>query len=407
MSNHSGDILGSASASGFAGRLVASGSLTGSGRAPGQSALKVAILGAGGTIAPAIVRDLAESDEVAGLLLLDIDEARAEHVASRYGGAKARAAMADARASADAPTSVARALEGCDVLVNSASYRVNLDAMTACLAAGCHYLDLGGLYWMTGRQLELGSRFEAAGLLALLGIGSAPGKTNLMALRAAREVDAPIDAIHVSAAGRDLSPPSGFSIPYALQTLLDELTMRPLVLREGAPEEIDPLTVGGMVEFGDPIGTAETILTLHSELLTFGDSFGCRDASFRLSLSPDLLSTLRELTEAPEAEISRIAGEAVPPSGNTVAVHLVEASGGGRSVRVRALTEPKAAWGLGGGIVSTAAPAAAAVRLLARGSIEARGAVPPERCIDPAEMFAELERHGCTFEITTREEVRA
>ena len=88
-------------------------------------------------------------------------------------------------------------------------------------------------------------------------------------------------------------------------------------------------------------------------------------------------------------------------------MHLVEAYGGGRSVRVRALTEPNDAWGLGGGIASTAAPAAAAVRLLARGSIEARGAVPPERCIEPAEMFGELERHGCTFEITTREEVRA
>jgi lysine 6-dehydrogenase len=414
--NNPGDILGSAPGVG------------------GARALRVAILGAGGTIAPAIVRDLAESDEVAELLLLDLDEARAEHVASRYGGLKARAALADARASADAPTSLARALEGYDVLVNSASYRVNLDAMGACLAAGCHYLDLGGLYWMTGRQLELGPRFEAAGLLALLGIGSAPGKTNLMALQAVRELRDAADpaapapeqarmtgrppgsltdeeaadiSIAVSAAGRDLDPPSGFSVPYALQTLLDELTMRPVVLRDGEPEEIDPLTVGGVVEFGEPIGATETILTLHSELLTFGDSFGCREATFRLSLSPELLSTLRELTEVPEAEIRRIAGEAVPPSGKTLSVHLVEAHGGGRSVRVRALTEPQDVWGLGGGVVSTAAPAAAAVRLLARGSIESRGAVPPERCIEPAEMFEELERHGCAFEITTREEVRA
>ena len=369
--------------------------------------LRVAVLGAGGTIAPAIVRDLAQSDEVASLLLLDIDEARAEHVASLYGGLKAQAAFADARASADAPVSLARALEGCDVLVNSASYRVNLDAMTACLKAGCHYLDLGGLYWMTGRQLELGPGFEGAGLLALLGIGSAPGKTNLMALRAARELSAAVDSIHVSAAGRDLDPPPGFSVPYALQTLLDELTLRPVVLRDGAPEEIEPLTGGGMVEFDEPIGAAETIHTLHSELRTFGDSFGCREASFRLSLSPDLLSTLRELTDAPEAKIRRIAGEAAAPSGKTVSVHLVEASGRGRSVRVRAVTEPIERWGFGGGIVSTAAPAAAAVRLLARGRIEARGAVPPERCIDPAEMFSELEQRGCRFEVTTREEVRA
>ena len=64
----------------------------------------------------------------------------------------------------DARDGLAGALEGCDVLVNSASYRINLEAMRACLSAGCHYLDLGGLYWLTGEQLELHGEFERAGL---------------------------------------------------------------------------------------------------------------------------------------------------------------------------------------------------------------------------------------------------
>jgi saccharopine dehydrogenase-like NADP-dependent oxidoreductase len=353
------------------------------------------------------VRDLSESDEVDALLLLDLDEGRAQQVAERCGGGKAEAAFGDARAGAGQPGSLLRALEGCEVLVNSASYRVNLEAMGACLEVGCHYVDLGGLYWMAGRQLELAPQFERAGLVAVLGIGSAPGKTNLMALHAVRELGAPAQAIHVSAAGRDLDPPSGFSVPYALRTLLDELTMRPVVLRDGAPEEIEPMSSGGTVDFEQPIGAAETIYTLHSELLTFGDSFGCREASFRLSLSPALLTKLRELTGAPEAEVERLAAEAVPPSGRTVSVHLVDALGGERSIRVRAVTEPSQAWGLGGGVVSTAAPAAAAVRLLARGSITVRGAMPPERCIEPEEMFRELGRRGCTFETTTLEEARA
>ena len=368
--------------------------------APGRRQLRVAVLGAGGTIAPAIVRDLAESEEIAALLLLDLDEARAEQVASVYGGRKARARRVDARAGADEANALWRALEGCDVLVNSASYRVNADAMAACLKAGCHYLDLGGLYWMTDRQLELDAAFEEAGLLALLGIGSAPGKTNLMAVRAVRELDAPVEAIHVSAAGRDLDPPEGFSVPYALQTLLDELILHPVVLRDGAPLEIAPLEPGGRVDFGAPIGPAETIHTLHSEIRTFGDSFGCREASFRLSLSPNLLAELRALAGASEAKIARKASEAAPPSSRTVSVHLVEASAEGRSVRVRAVTEPMNRWGLGGGIVSTAAPAAAAVRLLARGRIKARGALPPERCVEPDEMFAELEPRGCRFELS-------
>jgi lysine 6-dehydrogenase len=379
--------------------------------------MKAAVLGAGGTIAPAIVRDLGASEEVEELLLLDLDEARAQQVAALHGDSKARAARTDARAPTSDPGSLARALEGWDILVNSASYRVNLDAMAACLHAGCHYMDLGGLYWMTSLQLDLDLQFRRQGLLALLGIGSAPGKTNLMAKVAADALhpgDAatdgaapPIDSVHVSAASRDLDPPPGFSVPYALQTLLDELTMKPVVLRDGHPEEIEPLGDGGDVDFGEPIGTGRTIHTIHSELRTFGDSFGCREASFRLCLSPELEAELRALTRASAAEVRRRAAEAKSPSARTVSVHLIEASTAGREARVRAVTEPMEEWGLGGGIVSTAAPAAAAVRLLARGTIDARGALPPERSIDPRAMFTELEGRGCRFEISAPQEVRA
>ena len=360
--------------------------------------MRVAVLGAGGTIAPAIVRDLAESDEVAELLLLDIDEARAQAVAERHGAGKARADRADAREEAEAPGSLAKALAGSDVLVNSASYRVNLDAMAACLRAGCHYLDLGGLYWMTELQLELDRQFERHGLLALLGMGSAPGKTNLMAKMATRELEGAAETINVAAAGRDLDPPDGFSVPYALQTLLDELIMRPVVLRAGSPQQLEPLSEGGPVDFGEPLGTAETIYTLQSELRTFGESFGCREASFRLGLAPKLLSTLRELTVAPADEVERKAAEALPPSPKTISVHVVDAAANGRAVRVRAVTRPMEGWGIGGGIVSTA------LRLLARGAITERGVLPPESCVDPDELFAELEPRGCTLEVRMGEE---
>jgi lysine 6-dehydrogenase len=369
--------------------------------------MRVAVLGAGGTIAPAIVRDLAESEEVSELLLLDLDAERAEDVASTHGGGKARSQRVDATAPAGAGDGLAGALEGYGALVNSASYRVNLQAMDACLAAGAHYFDLGGLYRMTGHQLERSDAFEAAGLLAVLGIGSAPGKTNLLASWAVEELDGRARAIQVSAAGRDLDPPDGFSVPYALRTLIDELTMAPVVLRGGEPVEIEAMADGGTVDFSEPIGAAETIFTLHSELRSFGDSFGCAEASFRLSLAPRVLERLRALVGATDEEIEATAREALPPSPRTVAVHLVEAEGNGRRARVRAVTEPMEAWGIGGGVVSTAAPVAAAVRLLARGRLDARGALPPERCLDRREVFAELERRGCRFEVDVEEAARA
>jgi lysine 6-dehydrogenase len=357
--------------------------------------MHIAVLGAGGTIAPPIVRDLAASVEVESMTLLDIDAERAAGVAAAHGGGKARAQAVDAT-DVDA---LAGALTGADVLVNSASYRVNLEAMRACVEAGCHYLDLGGLYWMTKRQLELGAEFERAGLLAMLGIGSSPGKTNLMALAAVRmlgDVDV-VDSIEVAAAGRDPEARSDARLrpPYAIQTLLDELTLQPVLIRDSQPEQIPPLTPGGVVDYGDPIGSAETVYTLHSELATFGESFRCASASFRLSLSEPLLERLKELTGASPAEVAGASRAAAPQSDRTVSVHLVTVAAGGRTIAGRAVTRPHD--GVGGSVNSTAAPAAAAVRLLARGSLRARGVQPPEACIEPEEMFAELRARGCSF----------
>jgi len=349
--------------------------------------LRVAILGAGGTIAPAIVRDLAESDEVTELLLVDLDREKAQVAAERHGGGKA---------------SVADGVAGANVVVNSAGYRINIEAMRSSLDVGAHYIDLGGLYWMTGKQLELHEEFERAGLIAVLGMGSSPGKTNVMAAHAARTLGTEkLDTLHVAAGGRDLDPPDGESFPYALQTLIDELTMKPIVIRDGEPAEVEPLSPGGSVRFADPIGDGETIHTIHSEMRTFPASFGCREASFRLSLAPALLERLRELAAANDAERAEVAARALPPSGNTVSSHVIEANAGDRSVRVTSFTPPHEEWGLGGGIVSTAAPAAAVVRLLARGAVERRGALPPEQCIDPDALFPELERRGNRIETVT------
>jgi len=364
--------------------------------------INVAVLGAAGTIAPAIVHDLAQSSEVASMALLDLDAAKAGAVAEEHGAGTATAAAIDAR-DVDA---LARAIKDADVLLNTASYRINLEAMRACLQAGCHYLDLGGLYRMTHRQLELGPEFERAGLLAVLGIGSSPGKTNLMAAEAVRRLGSDgegIESIEICAAGRDPAAPDDGRLrpPYAIQTLLDELTLEPVVLRQGEPVQIEPLAPGGTVDYGEPIGAAETIFTLHSELATFGASFGCRSASFRLSLAPALLERLKALADAPPEAVADAAREAASPSNQTVSVHLVivHAAGAGAKLTARAVTRPH--FGLGGSVISTATPAAACVRLFARGALSATGVHPPERCIEPAAMFAELEARGCTFSFTS------
>lgn len=359
--------------------------------------LNVAVLGAGGTIAPAIVRDLAESGEVAGQLLLDVNEEQARSVAAEHGGDNAEARTVDARDRA----ALGSALAGSDVLVNASSYRLNLNVMRACIDAGCNYIDLGGLYYTTIEQLKLSGEFERNGLLAMLGMGSAPGKTNVMAAAAVAELGGAADHIMITAGGRDLGPERGFAPPYSVQTIVDELTLRPIVLRDGEPVEVDPMSPAGVAVFPPPIGEAPTIYTLHSELASFGHSFRCPEVAFRLSLPPAALERLRELVGADHETIAAAQAAALRPSHETVSIHMIDALHENTRVNVSCVTTPMPEWGLGGGIVSTAAPAAAAVRLLARGQISARGALPPERCVTPELLFPELERRGASFKVQT------
>lgn len=356
----------------------------------------VVVLGAGGTVGPALVRDLAESDEVRSLLLLDHDGARAAAVARVHGMGKACARQVDGGGQ-----ELRAAIAGRDVLVNCASYRVNLDAMRACLDARCQYVDLGGLYWMTGHQLELDREFREAGLLALLGMGSSPGKTNLMAARAVELLAEPPRSIDIVEAKRDLGAEDDgpLTVPYALRTLLDELTMSPIAIRDGKPVELEPLADGGSVSLPRPFGRASTIYSIGSELRTLPVTLGCGEVSLRLSLPQTLLERLRHVHAAD--------AKTLPPSPDTIAVDRVVAAGETREVALTAFTGPVEEWGIGGGVVSAAAPAAAAVRLLARGRIANTGALPPELCISPDDLFPELEQRSCTFTIDTPEVAHA
>jgi saccharopine dehydrogenase-like NADP-dependent oxidoreductase len=120
-----------------------------------------------------------------------------------------------------------------------------------------------------------------------------------------------------------------------------------------------------------------------------------------------VLDRVRELVGADQETVAAEAAASPPPSMHTMAVHQVRAGGERRRVTVTAISEPIEAWGLGGGVISTGAPAAAAVRLLARGRIGARGALPPERCVEPDDLFAELARRNCHVSVEQAELVRA
>lgn len=272
---------------------------------------------------------------------------------------------------------LASALDGATVCVNCVDYRLNLEVMEGALQSGCHYLDLGGLFHMTRRQLELDDRFREAGLTAILGIGSAPGKTNLLASAAVARLGREPAELEIWAAARDPAAAGHpFPAPYSVQTLLDELHLPPVVLRDGELVEVEPLSGDAERDLPKPIGRARGIYTLHSELATLPAAFpSLREASFRLSLPSGLVEKLLALgDERPEPYAQ---------SPEAVAVHLVEARGNGRSVVGATITR-------GGSARSTAEPPARAAAELAEGRLSAPGVHAPESAIPDPEAFLAL-----------------
>jgi saccharopine dehydrogenase-like NADP-dependent oxidoreductase len=274
----------------------------------------------------------------------------------------------------------AKALAGAAVCVNCTDYRLNLDVMRGCLHAGAHYVDLGGLFHVTRRQLELDVEFRRAGLTAIVGMGSAPGKTNLLARAAATRLAGEPASLHIWAASRDpLAAEHPFPAPYSVRTLLDELRLRPVIVRNGEQIEVEPLSGEAEFDFPEPIGRGRGIYTLHSELATLPAAYPTlREASFRLCLAPGLIEKLLALgpDEHPEPYVQ---------SPQAVAVHAVEVESAEATLVGMTVTR-------GGSARSTAEPAARAALEVAAGRLVVRGVSPPERAIhDPEGFLARLD----------------
>jgi saccharopine dehydrogenase (NAD+, L-lysine-forming) len=92
------------------------------------------------------VRDLFETaPEGTRIVVADYAEAAAKKLARTFKSPRVVGVgldVTDARATA-------KVFAGCFAVINAVQYQLNLPVMKACLAAGAHYVDLGGLFHVT------------------------------------------------------------------------------------------------------------------------------------------------------------------------------------------------------------------------------------------------------------------
>jgi lysine 6-dehydrogenase len=365
-----------------------------------------------------VVRDLAETGGPAVKIIIADYNQRAAGQLARPLGARARALRVDVTQVA----ATARALGGAFAIINCCQHEFNLPVMEAALRAGAHYCDLGGLFHVTRRQLGLHARFRRAGLLALLGIGAAPGIVNLLARAAADDMER-VDEIHILVGNVDRTPgrPSGvFGASYSLQTILDEASLPAAIFTGGKFAFVAPMSDPQAVRFPAPVGLRHPARTLHSEVATLPLTYrakGLREVSFRIAFPDALADRLRflhalgmtstvpipvgKLRVAPRDLLTALqrrlptpfAGG--PPDEHEVLRVVVRGARQGKDVEeiLDCRTHGIAAWGLGVD-VDTGCPPSIAMQLLAAGVITARGVLPPEQAIPVAPFFAELAKRG-------------
>jgi saccharopine dehydrogenase (NAD+, L-lysine-forming) len=365
-----------------------------------------------GAMAQAITRDLLESG-VDELVVAGHDARNAKQFVKRLHSKRAKAVLLDAR---DPRLADRISAIDPDVVINSSWYELNMKIMPACIEAGVHYIDLGGLYHMTRKQLALDTQARDAGVLCLLGMGSTPGIMNVMARHAAEKFTS-IDRVRLRSGSRTLEQASRFVAPYSIRTVLDEFTIKPVVLRNGRLREVPSLSLKESIEFPKPVGRVEGYVTLHSELATLPRTLGrVRDMDFIVAYDPEFTSFVATLASIGLAgrkplQIGRqkivpydvLAGlvqrlpplERDPVDADAQRVEMLGVRKGKRlAVRMDSLTRYHKRWGLSSGTADTGIPPSIAAQWIASGRVRARGVLPPESCIEPLPFFRELNRRG-------------
>ena len=388
--------------------------------------MKIVVLGGAGIIGRSIVRDLAEDRDIKEIVVADLDVEGAKKLAEGLN----RPGVTAVRADVNDQAALVALIRGAGVVVNSVQYYLNLPIMRACLEAGTHYIDLGGLFHTTRKQLELHGDFRKAGLLAVLGLGSCPGIANVQARAVADGLDG-VESIRIY---NGATPDMGDSLAwaYSIQTIFDEITQPPVVFRDGRFAETEPLGEEELYRFQDPIGVSKVHLSLHSEVatlpLTYGPK-GIKDCFFKISFFGYSEKALRQLQFL--AQIGLASGEPLEVRGVKVRprdvlfevlkrapqterkgslgfkdiVTEVRGSRAGRPVtgRVETTAWPHKTWGISGGTMLVASPPAIVARFIARGQLKQAGVLPPEQVVDPAALFRELEARGARTTIAVAE----
>lgn len=369
-----------------------------------------------GSMGKIIIKDLFETaGEDSEIIVAGRSLKRAREAANACRSRRVKAAYADVNSHA----SMVRAFRGADVVIHAVHHEYNVPVMKACLAAGCNYTDLGGLYHWVKPQLALHRRFVKKGLTAIISMGASPGITDILTHYAADQLDM-VHQVHIIVGGYDATKvirASPLSSSYSIDTIFQEFSMKPAILSGGKIRFVEPLSGRISYRLPEPVGIVRPMFTIHSELATIPFALkkkGLRDCTFRIAFDDEFVNRVRFLSELglTSEEPLRIGRASIRPKDVLIAALkrlpkpvlgkprqyeilrsvVIGTKGGVRRKIVMDCHVPgMPKWGIGMDI-DTGSPPSIVAQFIARGLICARGVYPPGMAVPHAEFFKELAR---------------
>lgn len=384
--------------------------------------MHIIVLGGAGAMGRIAVRTLTEYNDVDHITIADYNEERAHEVAAALNSSKIQVKQIDVN---DADR-LCNLLRGADVALNAVEYVFNLPVLKACIQEKVHYADLGGLFHMTRKLMDMTAQVEAAGITAIVGMGGTPGVTNILARAAVDQLDH-VESIKVQLGCSDSTPSTAPLVaPYSIRTILDEFTKEPQVFQDGTWYSQQPLSGQEEMVFPLPVGRATAVYSLHSECATFPVSFrdkGIRHVSFKIAFPSDFMTKLKFLVDLGFGSAEPISVQGVKVSPREVLAKLLDmapvedvepqdcdvlrivATGesNGQQVEITntIVVLPYRRWGISAGALDTGVPLAIAGRMLANGQITRRGCFGPEMGVPTESFFRELARYDMRMETKT------
>jgi len=369
--------------------------------------MRIAVLGGAGAMGMVTTRDLVDSPAVSEVILCDANVEKAKEVTNWVASDK----LSVKRVDISDPKNLMDAIKDADAVANAIPYHFNLVVTRAAIKAGKDLTDLGGVYYMTLKQLKLDRVAREAGATVVLGCGVAPGIADVLAKYGADKLDR-VKEVHIRYGEVNLTPAK---YKWTFRTVLEEYTRGPVIYQNGDFKKLSPFSGKHTVEFPEPVGKRSCCYALYSGIPTLPTTIGkgVQRVDCAMSYTEEDEQRIKVLREMGLTKTKPIAIKGVKMSPKEFLLQIAPPPDvkvkDAASVIVEVLGEKEGEstrcvyslvyryhekYGVSALAYLTGVPLSIVSQMLARKDTQKKGVLPPETAIKPEPFIKELGRRG-------------